>query len=358
MSVQGVSSAVAQRIIVKFLTTENVKPAEILMRLREQFGDETLSRTQVYDWSKSFKEGRTEVGNMPHVRRPRTSVNQANTEKIDGLIRDNRRITVRELAEIVRISVGSVETIIHGELNFTKFIARWVPKLLSDEEKKRRVQISAQLLDRYEREGDPFLHSIVTCDETWVHYFTSTPETKRTSMERRRIDSPPLKKAKTTPFAGKVMASVFWDSQGVLFIDFLTEQRTINAAYYSKLLKDRVKPAFHSKRRGRSVKSVCLLHDNTRPHTAAVTTRTVEEMHWEVLPHPAYSPDLAPSDFHLFGPLKEALGRKKFRADEEVKLFVQQWLDEQPQAFFERGIMKLPLRWRRCIEAKGEYVEK
>jgi hypothetical protein len=64
MSEQVVPSAVAQRIIVTFLTNENVKPADILKRLRAQFGDETLSRTQVYDWSKSFEEGRTEVENM------------------------------------------------------------------------------------------------------------------------------------------------------------------------------------------------------------------------------------------------------------------------------------------------------
>jgi len=59
-----------------------------------------------------------------------------------------------------------------------------------------------------------------------------------------------------------------------------------------------------------------------------VTTGTLEEMHWEVLPHPAYSPDLAPNDFHLFGPLKEALGGKRFTADDVVKLSMQRWLDE------------------------------
>jgi hypothetical protein len=56
-----------------------------------------------------------------------------------------------------------------------------------------------------------------------------------------------------------------------------------------------------------SVKSVCLLHDNAHPHTIAMTTGTSEEMHWEVLPHPVYSTDLAPSDFHLFGSLKGAI---------------------------------------------------
>jgi len=57
-------------------------------------------------------------------------------------------------------------------------------------------------------------------------------------------------------------------------------------------------------------------------------------MRWEVLPHPAYSPDPAPRDFHLFGPHKEAQGGKSFRADDKVKLSVQRSLDEQPQTFF------------------------
>jgi len=122
-----------------------------------------------------------------------------------------------------------------------------------------------------------------------------------------------------------------WESYGqrilyshdVLFIDFLTEQRTINVTCYWKLLKDRVKPAFRSKRRGRSVNSVCLLHDNASPHTAAVTTGTMEEMHWEI--------------FNLFSSIKGALGGKRFRADDEVKLFVQPWLNENHKLFFWNG---------------------
>jgi hypothetical protein len=92
------------------------------------------------------------------------------------------------------------------------------------------------------------------------------------------------------------------------YSSILTQQRTINAAYYSKLLKDRVKPSFRSKRRRWSFKSVCLLHDNARPHTAAVTTGTLEEMHWEVVtPPPPNSPDLSSADFYLFGPFREAV---------------------------------------------------
>jgi hypothetical protein len=69
-------------------------------------------------------------------------------------------------------------------------------------------------------------------------------------------------------------------------------------------LKDHLKPTFLSKRRGRSVKSVCLLHEDTCLYITAATTITLEEIYLEVLPHPAYCPDLAPSNFHLFGPIK------------------------------------------------------
>jgi len=155
------------------------------------------------------------------------------------------------------------------------------------------------------------------------------------------------------------MATVFFlVSQGVLFIVFPIEQWTINAAYCSKRLKDLANPAFRSKRRGRSAESVCFLHDNARPHTAAMTTGTLEEMHWDVLPQPAYNPDLAPSDFHLFSPLKEALGEKRFRSDNEAKLYVQWWLDKQWQTLFESSIMKVPEQWRWCTEVQGEYVQK
>jgi hypothetical protein len=75
-----------------------------------------------------------------------------------------------------------------------------------------------------------------------------------------------------------------------------------------------------------------------------VTTGALEEMHWGVLPHPTYSPDVAPSDFHLFDPLKEAQERKSFRGEDEVKLCVQRWLDEQTRTLLERGIMKVHAR--------------
>jgi transposase len=99
------------------------------------------------------------------------------------------------------------------------------------------------------------------------------------------------------------MATVFWDSKDIIHLDFLTGQKTINAQYYSTLLNEKVKPTIRSKRRKRQ-DSVFFLQDNALPQTAALTMATLLKLKWDVLPHPPYSPDLAPSDYHLLGPMK------------------------------------------------------
>jgi hypothetical protein len=87
------------------------------------------------------------------------------------------------------------------------------------------------------------------------------------------------------------------------------------------------------------------------PHIARSTLATIQDLSFECLPHPPYSPDLAPSDFHVFGPLKEAMGGKSFRSNEEVQQAVQEWLCSQPKEFFSRGI-------HAHMECNGDYIEK
>jgi transposase len=143
----------------------------------------------------------------------------------------------------------------------------------------------------------------------------------------------------------------------VLYVDFLTKRRIINAEDYSALLEGPVKAAIRNKIKRAQI-SVSFLQDNARPHVAARTMETIQKLKWNVLPHPPYSPDLAPLDYHLFGPLKEHLGGKTFRNNEDVIQDVQEWLHWQPKNFSLSSIRKLPDRWRNCIAKQGDYVEK
>jgi len=117
-----------QRSVVRFLFSEGVKPIEIHCRMRIQYGDRCMSRTQVYEWTEKFKNGVTSVEDSRRPGPAFTAVKEDNIAAMKNVIRENRRITVVEVASLLDISVGSAHHIIHDELKFQKVCARWVPK--------------------------------------------------------------------------------------------------------------------------------------------------------------------------------------------------------------------------------------
>ena len=162
-----------------------------------------------------------------------------------------------------------------------------------DEMKAERVRIYRELLVHFEKEGEDFLKKIIRGDETWVHHYD--PENIRQSMEYRHKELSQQKKFKTQASAGKVMLTVFWNSERVVLADFLEKETTINPHHYIETLtalKRRIKRI--------GIRNETLLQHNARPQTSAATRDAIQRLEFSVLPHPPYSPDLAASDFHLF----------------------------------------------------------
>ncbi|KAF6028815.1 hypothetical protein EB796_012879 [Bugula neritina] len=132
---------------------------------------------------------------------------------------------------------------------------------------------------------------------------------------------------------------------------------TINSEAYIETLR-KLKTRLKRCRPNVNVANVLLLHDNARPHTSLRTREEITRHGWTTLPHPPYSPELAPSDFHLFGPMKEGLRGQRFSTDEEVKTAVRSWLRSQPSFFYEAGIHALIKRWTAAVDNGGDYIEK
>lgn len=131
----------------------------------------------------------------------------------------------------------------------------------------------------------------------------------------------------------------------------------MNGAYYAELLR-RLRQSIKGKRRGKLRRGVLLHQDNAPVHTSQVAMAAVQECGYELLPHPPYSPDLAPSDYHLFGNLKKHLRGQRFDDDDELTGVAEGWFEGQSSTFYRRGIADLPKRWDKCINLKGDYVEK
>ena len=102
-------------------------------------------------------------------------------QEIEGEIRANRRVTIRELHHIIsEVSKATIHEAVTEKLGYRKLCARWVPKMLTDDHKTKRMGSALKFLTRYAHEGDEFLDSIVTGDETWS--FHHTPGSSTTMM--------------------------------------------------------------------------------------------------------------------------------------------------------------------------------
>ena len=117
-------------------------------------------------------------------------------------------------------------------------------------------------------------------------------------------------------------------------------------------------PEITRKRQGKLTCCVLLLQDKAHAHTAQVAMTAVTECGFEILPHPPYSRDIAPSDFYLFPKLKSHLRGTQYGSNEGIIEAENKYLWDQFKSFYLKGIRKLKQRWAKCIALKGVFIEK
>ena len=306
-------------------------------------------------WAAAFRLGRDSLEDDPRSGHPAIATSQDKIDEVQKLVLSDRRLKVVQIAAEVQLSVGSVYSILHEKLLLSKVSARWVPRNLCVQDRHQRVECCYELLDLYNANPEDFLCRLVTGDETWVHHWD--PETKFESMQWKHKDSPPPKKFRTQPSAGKVMATVFWDSEGILMIDYMPHKTTITGQYYAQLMP-KLREAIKNKRRGKLSHGVLILHDNAPVHKARVAQAAITECGFEQLNHPPYSPDLAPSDYFLFRNLKSHLRGNRYSNNAEIIHAVESYFDSQEKSFYLEGISSLKVKWQKCIDVRGDYIEK
>jgi len=151
------------------------------------------------------------------------------------------------------------------------------------------------------------------------------------------------------------MLTIFWDTRGLLYMEFLTKGLTVNSDSYCATLRS-LKQRIHRIKPERN--TFPLHHNNARPHCSAQTQDAMTSLKFTVIPHPPYSPDLAPSDFWLFPKLQETLKGQHFSSDAEVEAAVHKCISRQPEIFFMGGMNKR-IEWlKKCVAVKGDCVEK
>jgi histone-lysine N-methyltransferase SETMAR len=343
-------SPIEYRSVIRFFVLQQKTSSEIHELLQSTYQKDAPSLSTVKNWVNAFRGGRTSVFDDDREGRPQ-EISDNVDEKLLKTVQEERRISIRTLSTALNISVGSVHARLKA-LGVRKLCSRFVPRFLSGEMMENRRIACESNIDMWNQHGDKFLWNILTEDETPLS--TYIPESKRDSSEWKLPgEKPSIKMRSGTSHRRMLMLSIFWDSKGVVHMDFADKSVKINANYYSNLVATARK-----KRRRQAATPLWFLHDNAPVHTAAISRATIEQAGLTLLEHPPYSPDLAPSDYYLFRHLKKHLRGKLFKDAEDLQRAVDEFFEECTPDFFKNAFLELLQRWQKCVERQGSYIEK
>ena len=146
------------------------------------------------------------------------------------------------------------------------------------------------------------------------------------------------------------MLSVWWGVKGIIYWELLPDGCTVTADLYCQQL-DRVAQKLKGKH-----DRIYFLHDNARSRVAKSTREKLLELGWVTILHPAYSPDLALTDYHLFRSLSNHLREKKFDDESSLKMDLVDCFSQKSPDFCKRGIFTLPERWRQVVHSDGACI--
>lgn len=343
-----------QRANIKFCVKLRKSATETFEMLQQAYGDDAMSRARCFEWHSRFKNGRTSLEDDERSGRPSTSTSPEIVHEVERIVQEDRRTTISELADQLQVSFGSVQSILTSSLGMHRVAAKFVPRLLTHDQKQFRIEICQDLLQQ--SHADPtFLSRLITGDETWVYGYD--PETKQQSSQWKRPSSPRPRKARQVRSATKSMMIVFFDIKGIVHREFLPKGQTVNAEFYCTVLK-RLREDIRRKRPSLWRDGNWVLHhDNAPAHNAFHTREFLSQTGTTVAPHPPYSPDLAPCDFFLFPKLKMRLKGRRFNTVEEIQCESQMLLNTIHESDFHSAFQALQNRWARCIDAQGDYFE-
>ncbi|UYV62839.1 hypothetical protein LAZ67_2002104 [Cordylochernes scorpioides] len=343
-----------QRTCIKFCVKNEIKYADAFQMLTVAYGEATLDRSNVYRWYKMFSEGREDVNDEERAGRPSTSTTDEKINEVEKMILANRRITVREVAEDLNISIGSCHSIFINDLGMRRVAAKFVPKLLNCDQKQHRMNIANEMLDSV-RDDPNLLQRVITGDEAWVYGYDV--ETKAQSSQWKLPHEPRPKKARQVRSNVKVLLTVFFDCRGVVHHKFLPQGRTVNKEYYLQVLHN-LREAIRQKRPDLwKNKNWLLHHDNAPAHTSLLVRDFLAKNNTLMMPQPPYSPDLAPCDFFLFPKLKRPMKGRRYATLDEIKTASKEELKKILKNDFLKCFEDWKNRWHKCIISHGDYFE-
>ncbi|XP_011792638.1 PREDICTED: histone-lysine N-methyltransferase SETMAR isoform X3 [Colobus angolensis palliatus] len=321
------------------------KAAETTRNINNAFGPGTANERTVQWWFKKFCKGDESLEDEERSGRP----SEVDNDQLRAIIEADPLTTTREVAEELNVNHSTVVRHLK-QIGKVKKLDKWVPHELTENQKNRRFEVSSSLILR--NHNEPFLDRIVTCDEKWILY-----DNRRRSAQWLDQEEAPKHFPKPILHPKKIMVTIWWSAAGVIHYSFLNPGETITSEKYAQEIDEMHQKLQHLQLALVNRKGPILLHDNARPHVAQPTLQKLNELGYEVLPHPPYSPDLLPTNYHIFKHLNNFLQGKRFHNQQDAENAFQEFVKSRSTDFYATGINQLISRWQKCVDCNGSYFD-
>ncbi|KAB0378636.1 hypothetical protein FD755_010214, partial [Muntiacus reevesi] len=264
------------------------KTAQITCNINNTFGSGAANKCTVQWWFKKFCKGHDSLEDEEHSGWLLEVDNNQLTGSLKLILLHENLSTLKQIGKV-------------------KQLDKWVPLKLTSNKKYHPFEMSISLI--LHNNNEPFLNRIVMCDENWIIY-------------HNQKNSKALLKAKFIP--KKVMVTVWRSAAHSIYYSFRNLCETITCEKYAQQIDE--------------IKGPVLLHDSAQPHTEQQTLQKLNDLGYEVLPHPPYSPDLSPTHYHFFKHLDNFLQGKCFHNQQEAENAFQEFVKSQGMDFCATGI--------------------
>ena len=334
------------RSIVLYLGKKGMSPSEIHRDIVETLGYDPISVSTV---SKYLRLEKCSQSNQPIKKKEKFQSDQKNQIIVKHALKLYPFSSVRDIARMTNIPKSTVFRILTKQLQFVSKHLRWIPHFLNSSQKLKRVSQSRELLRVLEEARETDYKLFYTGDESWFYLDTDYDhqwlprEEKPPDRIKQKIDSK------------KYMVTIFWNPTGFLIVEALDDDMVFNSDYFRDEILEQIKDRTSDDRE--ILGGNLILHfDNARPHISKKVMEYLDQNEIKRAPQPPYSPDIAPSDFFLFGYMKEKLKGCRFNSKEELLETIHLILNEISEEKLKEVFLEWESRLQQVIASNGNYI--
>lgn len=333
------------RSVVHHYWLQEKGPSEIHNILKETYKADCPSKSFVKTWVTNFENGRTQIENLPRSGRPR--VHQY-IELVKRCIEEFPFSSTRSIAAQLNIDKNTVINILVNDLHREKRNARWIPHDLSPIQISERLSDSRTLLNMLNKFSSTQFMNVVTCDESFLYlnYFHEQAyllEGESVEIPKRMISDQ------------KILIFTAFSGHGLHLLEVFPPKTRISSALMCNIILPKLDENIRKDLKLRKNQFINIHFDNAPSHNSIATKSKMNELRMNRLPHPAYSPDVSPNDFFLYGFVKNQLKGMMHSTVEELKSSLSKIIEKIDESTWKSVMKEWKERLNRVIDADGSY---